>query len=241
MLTNDSKIRYNSSTDWVQVYHDNTWKNWKFGGMNLDPTKMELTQDEFIAICGAGLQSYMTVGAIITLNNRYCNQFRVIGTNHDGTTNTVDIMPTTQVSAMYFGSSNTYYSSSARSWINSTYIDSFDYDIRELMIPMTVITSGTTTQDKAKLLSWREIGFTTSDTRIPSNDGGELYSVFTPGNENANRSRIIPAGTFGNANYWLRSRFTSDNVTLWYVYSSGVIAYNNGTNAAFGIAPVLRF
>ena len=180
---NDSKIRYNSSTDWVQVYHESTWKNWKLGGMNVDPTKMELTQDEFIAICDQGLQSMMSIGAIIHMNNYYCTDYEVIDVNHDGTSNTVDVMAHTQVENIVFGTIQDYNASSIRDWINSTFINAFDYDIRELMKTMQVVTKGITQNDKAKLLSWRELGIINNS--MDNTDGGTKYPVFTAGAYNA--------------------------------------------------------
>ena len=239
---NDSKIRYNSSTDWVQVYHDSTWKNWKFGGMNLDPSKMELTQDEFIAICGQGLQSYMSIGAIIHMNNYYCTDYEVIDVNHDGTSGTVDVMAHTQVYAMKFGTSNNYNTSSIRDWINSTFIDSFDYDVRELMKVQQVVTRGITQNDKAKLLSWREIGVTYVSNYFDSTDGGAQYPVFTAGAYNtAILDRWRSAGNYGNANYyWTRSNLVGDSTDIWYIASYGSCA-TTGYSGACGVLPVLRF
>ena len=265
-FTNDSKIRYNSSTDWVQVYHESTWKNWKLGGMNVDPTKMELTQDEFIAICGQGLQSYMSIGAIIHVNNEYCNTLEVIDVNHDGTLNTVDVMAHTQVNKMTFGSTNDYYASGVRTWINSTYINAFDYDVRELMKTMQVVTKGVTENDKAKLLSWKELGITYT-SGFDNSDGGTQYPVFTAGAYNAQiLDRWRGPGNYGNASkYWLRSRYTGNYNNIWKscfceqadsdIYYAGnggdsrfvrISEYENGYDISYitdtnGVLPVLRF
>ena len=241
MFTNDSKIRYNSYTDWVQVYHESTWKNWKLGGMNVDPTKMELSQDEFVAICGAGLQSMMSVGAIIHMNNYYCGDYEVIDVNHDGTLNTVDVMAHTQVYKMMFngGASGKNYNTSAiRTWINSTYIDAFDYEIRELIkIQQVAYYNNSSTmylQDKAKLLSWMELNI-----NIGTIDEGSAYPVFTRGAAGtADAKRWRNAGSYGdNAVYYLRS-----------LYSTGIAGIKNtcvmetlGEGNNIGILPVLRF
>ena len=239
-LNNDSKIRYNSSTDWVQVYHESTWKNWKFGGMNIDPSKMELTQDEFVAICSQGLQSYMSVGAIIHVNNEYCNTLEVIDVEHDGVLNSVDVMAHTQVGNMVFGTSQNYNTSGVREWINSNYIDAFDYDVRELMKLQQVVTMGTTQNDKAKLLSWKEIGLT--NYYMDNTDGGTKYPVFTAGAYNtAILDRWRGPGNYGNSSYyWLRSRYTDSSNGVWFVASSGTCGYSNCTHT-YGVLPVLRF
>ena len=240
IINNDSKIRYNSSTDWVQVYHESTWKNWKLGGMNLDPSKMELTQDEFVAICSQGLQSYMTVGAIIHVNNEYCNTLEVIDANHDGTLNTVDVMAHTQVYNMIFGSSQNYNISSIRDWINSTYINAFDYDVRELMKTMQVVTMGVTNYDKAKLLSWKELGIINNS--MDSTDGGTQYPVFTGGSYSATMlDRWRGPGNYGNSgNYWLRSRYTGNSSNIWRIRSTGACSYTTYSDSD-GVLPVLRF
>ena len=239
MLTNDSKIRYNSSTDWVQVYHESTWKNWKLGGMNVDPTKMELSQDEFIAICDQGLQSMMSIGAIIHMNNYYCTDYEVIDVNHDGTSNTVDVMAHTQVANMIFGNTADYETSSIRTWINSTYFESFDYEIRELAKIMRIQytkpnqSSSMYLTDKVKLLGWTELGINSSFIE------GSRYPVFPSASAGSSIvERWRGPGNYGNAsNYWLRSMYVSGAAEVRY---DGVIIYN-GVSNSFGVLPVLRF
>lgn len=115
-------VRYNEQTDWVQIYYNGNWVNWKLGDMQLDPTKMELTQDEFITICGRGLQKYMSVGAIIHVNNEYCNTLEVIDVEHDGVLNSVDVMAHTQVAHIVFGTAQNYNTSGVREWLSLIHI-----------------------------------------------------------------------------------------------------------------------
>ena len=210
----------------------------------LDPkSKTNFTQAEFIAICNAGLQNKFNIGTIINLNNETCSTFRVIGVDHDNTSGTVDLMPTTQVGNMAFNSSNQYwYSSTIRTWLNSTYIEYFDQDIQNLLVPMSVKTAGTTTSDKVKLLSWRELGLTYDSSYMDTNDGGEQYSVFTAGAfSTAITDRWIPKGTLGNASYyWLRSRNTNNSSNVWKVNSGGTCNPND-YSSVYGVAPALRF
>lgn len=239
----DATIRYNEETDWIQVMFNNTWTNCYYAGMKLDPSKMELTQDEFIAICNQGLQSRMSLGAIITLNNQYCNQYEVIDVNHEGVANSVDIMAHTQVGNMAFSSSNNNYNTSPiRDWINSTYIDAFDYDIKQLMKIMQVTTKGTVQNDKAKLLSWREMGITYNSSYFDSTDGGTQYPVFTAGAYNsAILDRWRGMGIYGNAsNYWLRSRYAGNDSYVWRCLSNGTCDWNSHT-LVYGVLPVMRF
>lgn len=235
----DTTIRYNEETDWIQVMFNNTWTNCYYAGMKLDPTKMELTQAEFIAICNQGLQSMMSVGAIIHVNNEYCNTLEVIDVEHEGVLNSVDVMAHTQVGNMVFGSSHNYNTSTVREWINSTYINAFDYDVRELMKVQQVVTMGTTQNDKAKLLSWKEIGLT--NYYMDNTDGGTKYPVFTAGACNtAILDRWRGPGNYGNSSYWLRSRNASDSSYVWLASSPGTCNTYKIT-LTYGVLPVLRF
>lgn len=237
----DATIRYNEETDWIQVMVNNTWTNCYYAGMKLDPTKMELTQDEFIAICNQGLQSRMSLGAIITLNNQYCNQYEVIDVNHEGVANSVDIMAHTQVNTM--ANDGYYYiTGNIRSWINGAYLDMFDYDIKQLMKTMPVITEGTTQEDKAKLLSWRELGVTYDSSLMFSTDGGEKYPVFTAGAyADTVLDRWRGAGAYGSNNaYWSRSRRSDRGEYRWCVFSNGIYS-SNVYSLSYGVLPVMRF
>lgn len=237
----DTTIRYNEDTDWIQVMLNDTWTNCYYAGAKLDPTKMTLTQDEFIAICNQGLQSRMSLGAIITLNNQYCNQYEVIDVNHEDVANSVDIMAHTQVGNMA-NDTYDYKTSNIRNWINGTYLDMFDYDIKQLMKTMPVITEGTTQEDKAKILSWRELGLTYASGYMFSTDGGEKYPVFTEGSySTAILDRWRGAGGYGSNNYyWLRSRRSDQGTLKWYVNNNGscsAMSYSSSN----GVLPVMRF
>lgn len=239
----DATIRYNEETDWIQVMLNDTWTNCYYAGMKLDPSKMTLTQDEFIAICNQGLQSMMTLGAIVTLNNETCNQFEVIDKNHDGTSNTVDLMAHTQVNNMAFGESQDYNTSSVRTWLLGTYYDKFDLSIRNLMKPMTVITSGVSNTDKIKLLSWRELGLT-AYTWYDTNDGGNQYPVFTAGSQGtAILNRWRQRGTYGNdSQYYMRSKVASSPAYVNIVKSDGTCTFQGYSSSyTAGVLPVMRF
>lgn len=212
------------------------------GGLIIDPTKDEFTQDEFIAACGLGLQSQMKIGAIIHLNNTLCNTYRIIGVNHDNTTGTIDVMPTTQVANMQFLNSQYWANSTIRTWINGEFLMYFDQNVQDLMKVMDVVTSGSTLKDKAKLLSWKELGLTYNSTYMDSSDGGTQYSVFTAGTHGTKIiDRWIPAGTNGNSSvYWMRSRYASSSGNVWIVYSGGFCSGGDYSNT-YGVAPVLRF
>jgi len=244
-ITGDSNIRYNDATDWLQVKVNNNWVNAIYIGAQLDPTKMQLTQDEFIAICNLGLQSRMSLGAIITLNNQYGTQYEVIGTNHDDTINTVDIMAHTYVGKMYFDTgsqTNSYSASTLRAWINSTFLESFDYDIRRLMKTMTVTQKGVTNTDKAKLLNWKELGVN-SFSYADSNENGVPYPVFTSGAYNStisDRARSEGQYTSGYHFYWTRSNYTGNQTHVHVIEQSGKLDWYTPDYLS-GVLPVMRF
>ena len=217
----------NSSNKAEMVYE--APKHW----VDVDPTKDSFTQDEFILVCNGALQSQMKVGAKITLNNQYCNTFEVIGINHDGTTNTVDIMPTTQVGNMTFGSSQYYNGSLVQTWINGTYLSAFDSIIQNLAKTMSVVTNGSTITEKVKLLSCTEVNYSSSYALSE----GTAYEAFTA----SGSSRWRDKGSYGNSSYyWLRSRYPSDSYYVWSVRSYGN-CFSNDYNNTYGVLPVLRF
>ena len=176
------------------------------------------------------------------MSNYYCADYEVIDVNHDGTLNSVDVMAHTQVYHMLFngGASGANYSASAiRDWINSTYIESFDYDVRELMKIQQVEYNTTASviflSDKAKLLSHTELGV----TGVSSIAEGNKYPVFTTGvPASAISNRWRNAGSHGIATaYYGRSRYGS---SLMAVYANGTVN-NAGEGNDYGVLPVLRF
>lgn len=241
---NGETIRYNEETDYIQVMFNGSWSNCYYAGMKLDPTKMELTQAEFIAICNQGLQSMMSLNAIITLNNQYWNKFRVIGINHDGTTGTVDIMSDRQAYANAFGSNNNYQNSTVRNWLNDNYYNAFDYDIRNLMKTMAVQTTGRATlNDKVKILSCKEIGITATQY-YDSTELGSKYPVFTEGYHNtAVNGRWVEVGNYGNSSYYvLRTKGAADySSSCWYVTNQNKATPMTTYTTNYGYVPVLRF
>lgn len=242
----DTTIRYDEETDYVQVLYNNVWTNWKRANMNVDPTKMTFSQEEFISICNAGLQSQMTIGAIIILNNEFCRQYEVIDVDHDSTTGTVDIMAHRQIYNMKAGSSgHDYNTSDMRSFINNDFFESFDSDIMQLAKTMNVTTLGTTNQDKVKLLSWKELGVTYNSSIMYNTDGGTQYPCFTAGAYNTDildRWRGTGILISNTGKYWTRSATSADGNNYFSVTSTGALTYyTKGTTDTLGILPVLRF
>lgn len=206
-----------------------------------DPSKTTYTEQEFIDAINKGYGGLFQVGTLISLSNTYCGTYEVIGTNHDGTSNTVDLLAHTQVHKMKWGSSQSWSASEIRTWVNGTFLNAFSSTIKGMARSMYFYTEGSGyTTDKVRLLSGKEIG--ASGDIIPSSDGTR-YPAFTHGSgtfgfTDAWRS----AGTRGNASYlWLRSKRKDTSSSILLLGSGGNISNAQGNDGTFGVLPVLRF
>ena len=144
--------------------------------------------------------------------------------------------------------SNSYKASTIHSYLNGTFLNLFDADIREVIkqvkIPYvngtgnSAVASGSSGLScKIFLLSGREVGFSTSDNQYFPNDGAKLYYFESGTGSSALNKRIAKLN--GSAiNWWLRSPATNDAILSWVVYSNG--DYNGGfCSASYGIRPAL--
>ena len=144
--------------------------------------------------------------------------------------------------------SNSYKASTIHSYLNGTFLNLFDADIREVIkqvkIPYvngtgnSAVASGSSGLScKIFLLSGREVGFSTSDNQYFPNDGAKL-SYFESGTGSSALNKRI-AKLNGSATYWwLRSPYTSITGSAWFVYSSG--SCGSGRCAgSYGIRPAL--
>lgn len=135
-------------------------------------------------------------------------------------------------------------SSEIQAYLNSTYLALFDANIqaqiKQVKIPYRQNGgSGGTDRSGANglsckifLLSAREVGF--SDTYIP-NDGAKL-DYFNSGN-GTDTKRVAKYN--GSATiWWLRSPYTSNTVSVWYVLSDGQYC-NHYANRTCGVRPAL--
>lgn len=145
--------------------------------------------------------------------------------------------------------SNVYETSDIHSYLNNTFINLFDSNIRDAIKQVKIPYrqnggSGGTDQSGANgmsakifLLSGYEVGWTTSDNGYFPVDGAKL-SYFEPGTgSSANNKRIAELN--GSAAYWwLRSPRTSSAEGVWRVTGNG----NYNSNSAFtlyGIRPAI--
>lgn len=144
--------------------------------------------------------------------------------------------------------SNSYKASTIHTYLNGTFLNLFDADIREVIkqvkIPYvngtgnSAVASGSSGLScKIFLLSGREVGFSTSDNQYFPNDGAKL-SYFESGTGSSALNKRI-AKLNGSATYWwLRSPYTSDTALAWHVISNGDYG-GNYCSVSYGIRPAL--
>lgn len=147
------------------------------------------------------------------------------------------------------GNINKYESSDIHAYLNNTFLNLFDSNIRDAIKQVKIPYrknggSGGTDQSGANglsakifLLSGYEVGWTTSDYSYFPVDGAKLSYFESGTGTSANNKRI--ANLNGSAAYWwLRSPSTNYTSSVWLVLSSG---YCNGRDASYsrGIRPAL--
>lgn len=144
---------------------------------------------------------------------------------------------------------NKYESSDIHSYLNNTFINLFDSNIRDAIKQVKLPyrkNGGSGGQDqsganglncKIFLLSGYEVGWTTSDNPYFPVDGAKLAYFESGTGTSANNKRV--AYLNGSAAlWWLRSPNTSGTYRVWYVYSGGDCSYDGASNSG-GIRPAL--
>ena len=145
------------------------------------------------------------------------------------------------------GSNNDYKNSDIHSWLNGTFLNLFDANIRDAIkqvkIPYhngtgssgSVASGANGLSCKIFLLSGYELGWTKSDNSYFPQDGAKL-DYFTAGTGSAaNKKRIAKYN--GSATFWwTRSPYTDDSNRVWSVYSDGDY-YNRWYNNTYGVRP----
>lgn len=143
---------------------------------------------------------------------------------------------------------NSYKESTIHAYLNDTFLNLFEADIREAIkqvkIPYVNGTADAAVASGANglsckifLLSGKEVGWDSRDNPYFPNDGAKL-SYFTSGNSSAANNKRI-ANYNGSATYWwLRSPFTDLHVYAWVVNRDG--GYNSSfCSNSYGIRPAL--
>ena len=147
------------------------------------------------------------------------------------------------------GNSNVLESSDIHSYLNNTWINRYDTDIRNAIKQVKIPYrqnggSGGTDRSgsnglscKIFLLSGREVGFTNNESSYFPNDGAKL-DYFVSGNSSSAQQKRI-ATLNGSATRWrLRSPYASGTYYVWLVYSGGDYGYWVA-NKSCGVRPAL--
>ena len=144
---------------------------------------------------------------------------------------------------------NKYESSDIHSYLNNTFINLFDSNIRNAIKQVKLPYrknggSGGSDQSGANgllckifLLSGYEIGFTTSDNSYFPVDGAKL-SYFEAGTGSSALNKRIAYLNGSAASWWLRSPGTSYAFSVWFVLTSGYYGSSDASGSR-GIRPAL--
>ena len=147
------------------------------------------------------------------------------------------------------GSNNDYKNSDIHSYLNGTFLNLFDDDIKnaikQVKIPYqngtgsggSVASGSNGLSCKIFLLSGYEVGFSTSDNSYFPRDGAKL-SYFSSGTSSSANNKRIAKLNGSAAHWWLRSPDTIETNDVWDVNSDG--SYGNwGCDNSYGVRPAL--
>jgi hypothetical protein len=147
------------------------------------------------------------------------------------------------------GNSNVLESSDIHSYLNNTWINRYDTDIRNAIKQVKIPYrqnggSGGTDRSgsnglscKIFLLSGREVGFTNNESSYFPNDGAKL-AYFESGNGSSAQQKRIAKLNGSATIWWLRSPYTYDANYVWRVNSNGD-DHNWDANDSCGVRPAL--
>ena len=147
------------------------------------------------------------------------------------------------------GNSNVLESSDIQSYLNGTWINRYDTDIRNAIKQVKIPyrqnggSSGTDRNGanglscKIFLLSGREVGFTNNESSYFPNDGSKL-DYFISGNTSSAQQKRVATLNGSAADWWLRSPGTDGASRVWGVGSGGVCGYW-GAGGSCGVRPAL--
>ena len=149
------------------------------------------------------------------------------------------------------GNSNVLESSDIQSYLNGTWINRYDTDIRNAIKQVKIPyrqnggSSGTDRNGanglscKIFLLSGREVGFTNNESSYFPNDGSKL-DYFISGNTSSAQQRRVANLNGSATRWWLRSPSAYYTHYVWGVFSNGGRDYWSASNS-YGVRPALIF
>lgn len=145
-----------------------------------------------------------------------------------------------------FGNNNSYKDSSIHTYLNGTFYNLIDSDIRaaikQVKIPYqngtgggdgSLATGANGLSTKVFLLSGYEVGWTTSDNGYFPKDGVRL--AYFDNSSGGNSKRVAYNGSSA-AIWWLRSPYTSVNFNVWRVLTDGSYNFSWYSNS-YGVRP----
>ena len=142
------------------------------------------------------------------------------------------LMKDIYTTSTFSSNNNSYKDSSIHSYLNSTFFNLIDGDIRnaikQVKIPYqngtgaggSLATGSNGLSTKVFLLSGYEVGWTTSNNSYFPKDGVRLAYFLDGSGTNANNKRIAYNGSSA-AVWWLRSPYTNGTYGVWRVNSGG--------------------
>ena len=246
------KVYKGNSSNQAELIYDN-YDNFEIEEVSttIDFTKTTFTEAEVETAIRYNAVSNFKVGDILTINNKYCSQWVVIGKDHDGTTGTIDIMSTVLIWSGHYSHNGKYGTTSSYYAGYNAIIKSY-YEFDNMIISSACkninfkvassLTDGTTKTARAKIISCVEMNFTTFDRDMPgygSYKEGEPYTYFARDQHNNSvPQRWIRSGRgVSTSYYWTRSR--CDDTYIWVISSTGY-SDNKKYDTDCGIAPILR-
>ena len=145
------------------------------------------------------------------------------------------------------GSNNDYKNSDIHSWLNGTFLNLFDANIRDAIkqvkIPYhngtgssgSVASGANGLSCKIFLLSGYELGWTKSDNSYFPQDGAKL-DYFTAGTGSAANKKRIAKYNGSATDWWTRSPYTGYSDSVWFVNSDGSY-YDWSYYGTYGVRP----
>ena len=155
------------------------------------------------------------------------------------------LMKDIYTTSTFSSNNNSYKDSSIHSYLNSTFFNLIDGDIRnaikQVKIPYqngtgsggSLATGSNGLSTKVFLLSGYEVGWTTSDNGYFPKDGVRLAYF---GNSSGGNSKRIAYNGSSAAIWWLRSPDTRNGSYVWSVDTDGSV-YNSWYDYSFGVRP----
>lgn len=158
------------------------------------------------------------------------------------------LMQDVYTTSAFSSSESSYKASSIHSYLNGTFFNLIDADIRNAIKQVTIpyqnggyggnlATGASGLSTKVFLLSGYEVGFTTSSNSCFPKDGVRLAYFLDGTGTDAKNKRIAYSGSSASA-WWLRSPYTGSTSDIWAVGTGGHYAYRSYSNA-YGVRPAL--